>query len=132
MTASRHADLTIGGAAERSGVSAKMIRYYEQTGLLPAPHRGDNGYRKYSEADVQILVLVHHARNLGFSIEEVRILLDLTARGARKNPGSTALAIAGRYRSALAEKMDQIKALDRKVAQCLCSDKGQRTGPSTK
>lgn len=132
MTASRHAELMIGGAAERSGVSAKMIRYYEQTGLLPPPYREDNGYRKYSEADVQILVLVHHARSLGFSIEEVRILLDLTARGARKNPSSTALAIAARYRSALAEKMNQIKELDRSVAQCLCSDKGQRTRPSTK
>ena len=132
MTASRHAELTIGGAAERSGVSAKMIRYYEQTGLLPAPYREDNGYRKYSEADVRILVLVHHARSLGFSIEEVRILLDLTARGARKHPSSTALAIAARYRCALAEKMDQIKALDSCVVQCLCSDTGQRTRPSTK
>lgn len=129
---SRNAEITIGEAAERSGVSAKMIRYYEQTGLLPAAYREDNGYRKYSEADIRILILVHHARSLGFSIEEVRTLLDLTAGGPRKNPSSAALAIAARYRSALAEKMDQIKALDRCVAQCLCSDTGQRSRPSTK
>jgi len=132
MTGSRRLELTIGDAADRSGVSAKMIRYYEQTGLLRAASRKINGYRKYSESDVRVLVLVHHARSLGFSIEEVRTLLDLTAGGARKHPSSTALAIAARYRTALAEKMDQIKALDRCVAQCLCSDTGQRSRPSTK
>lgn len=121
MAASRNTGVTIGEAAGRSGVSAKMIRYYEQTGLLRAASRKSNGYRKYSDADIQLLILVHHARSLGFSIEEVHTLLELAGRKPRPHPSAAALTIAERYRSALAEKMDQIRALDRCVADCLCS-----------
>jgi MerR family transcriptional regulator, gold-responsive activator of gol and ges genes len=64
MAASRNTGVTIGEAAGRSSVSAEMIRYYEQTGLLRAASRKSNGYRKYSDADIQLLILVHHARSL--------------------------------------------------------------------
>lgn len=67
--------------AAYSGVSPKTIRYYEDIGLLPAPRRKPNGYREYSEADVDRLQLVVGARHLGLSLDEIREILDLRDRG---------------------------------------------------
>jgi len=69
--------MRIGTLAERAGLSAKTIRYYEQTGLIRQPRRQGNGYRTYSERDVEILRFVHQARLLGFSVADVASLLDL-------------------------------------------------------
>lgn len=68
--------MNIGEAAERSGLPAKTIRYYEDISLV-APDRADNGYRDYSSSDVHRLRFLHRARNLGFSIDECRLLLSL-------------------------------------------------------
>lgn len=68
--------MNIGVAAEKSGLPAKTIRYYEEVGLIRAA-RGENGYRLYSEAQVHKLRFLHRARSLGFSIEECRQLLAL-------------------------------------------------------
>ncbi len=68
--------MNIGEASERSGLPAKTIRYYEDIALV-APERADNGYRDYSSSDVHRLRFLHRARNLGFSIDECRLLLSL-------------------------------------------------------
>lgn len=68
--------MNIGAAAERSGVSAKMIRYYESIGLMSAARRA-NGYRDYDANDVAMLQFVRRTRDLGFSLEEVGALLAL-------------------------------------------------------
>ena len=64
----------IGEAARASGVSAKMIRHYEQTGVVPAPPRTAAGYRLYREADVHTLRFVQRARELGFAVKEIKEL----------------------------------------------------------
>ena len=69
--------MNIGQAAKASGVSAKMIRYYEQTGLIPAADRTDSGYRDYSDTDVHMLRFIRRARDLGFSVAEIGELLNL-------------------------------------------------------
>ncbi|QJE72792.1 Cu(I)-responsive transcriptional regulator [Aerophototrophica crusticola] len=69
--------MKIGTAAERSGVPAKTIRYYEEIGLIPSAGRAGNGYRDYDEQDVQALRFISRARSLGFSVKEVAGLLAL-------------------------------------------------------
>ena len=69
--------MNIGQASEASGVSAKMIRYYEQIGLIRPMGRTGNNYRVYGEEEVHILRFIKRARNLGFSLEETETLLKL-------------------------------------------------------
>ncbi len=69
--------MNIGQAADASGVSAKMIRHYEQVGLLPAARRTESGYRQYGDNEVHTLRFIRQARDLGFSIAEISELLGL-------------------------------------------------------
>ena len=68
--------MNIGNAAERSGLPAKTIRYYEEIGLV-RPHRSSNGYRDFGDGDLHKLVFLARARSLGFTIEDCRALLAL-------------------------------------------------------
>ena len=71
-------DLTIGQLAARTGVTAETIRYYERAGVVPRAVRDGAGhYRRYDEADAERLRFIRRARELGFSLDEVRELLSL-------------------------------------------------------
>ena len=71
----------IGRLAEITGVSAKTIRFYEKTGVLPPARRAANGYRQYDESDVRRLRFIRNARVLDFSLEELKEVLGLRERG---------------------------------------------------
>lgn len=86
--------LNIGGAAETSGISAKMIRHYERIGLIPAARRSGSGYRTYSRNDVHTLRFIRQARNLGFSMQQIRDLLALWRNPRRSSSKVKALALA--------------------------------------
>lgn len=69
--------MKIGEASKRSGVSSKMIRYYESIGLLAAAPRHDNTYRDFGPEEIHTLRFIHRARSLGFSMEEIARLIGL-------------------------------------------------------
>lgn len=85
--------LNIGEAAKASGVSAKRIRHYEQVGLIHTANRTYANYRLYSRADIHTLKFINSARNLGFSIEEIRELLNLWQNQQRSSEEVKRLAL---------------------------------------
>lgn len=101
--------MNIGQASEASGVSSKMIRYYEQTGLIPRAARRDSGYRDYNNADVHRLRFIRGARDLGFTVEQIGDLLALWSDRERASSDVKALALG--HVDALKQKQAEIAAM---------------------
>ena len=85
--------MNIGQASKHSGISAKMIRYYEEIGLLEAAQRSASGYRIYSETDLKTLNFLKHARELGFSSEQMKELISLWKNTDRHSAEVKALTV---------------------------------------
>ncbi|HEX8483712.1 MAG TPA: Cu(I)-responsive transcriptional regulator [Allosphingosinicella sp.] len=85
--------MKIGQASTTSGVSERMIRHYEKIGLMPKAARRDSGYRDYDERDVNTLLFIRRARDLGFPIEEIGKLLALWQDRGRASADVKALAL---------------------------------------
>ena len=115
--------MNIGQAATASGVSAKMIRHYEQVGLFPEPGRTDAGYRQYSEKEVHTLRFVRQARDLGFSIQQIGELVGLWQN--RRRPSRQVKALAEAHIKELEQKAQDLlamKATLEHLVQCCHGD----------
>lgn len=88
------ARMNIGQASASSGVHAKMIRHYESIGLVPKAKRTDSGYRIYDESDVNSLLFIKRARDLGFSMKEIKKLMGLWRNKNRESAEVKALAVS--------------------------------------
>jgi MerR family transcriptional regulator, copper efflux regulator len=100
--------MNIGQAAKASGVSAKMIRYYESIGLIPRAGRSEAGYRLYTESDVNTLRFIHRAREFGFPIERIRVLVDLWQGG---QPSREVKKLALEHVAELGQRIAELTAM---------------------
>lgn len=101
--------MNIGEAAKASGISGKMIRYYESVGLMPQVKRTESGYRVFSEKDVHTLRFISRARSLGFSVEQMCDLLALWRD--RNRASSNVKAVAHTHIEELDNKIEKLKAM---------------------
>src|SRR5919107_3283266 len=117
--------MNIGKAAEASGVSAKMIRYYETNGLLNKAARRQNTYRDFDERDIHDLRFIKRARTLGFSVAEITQLLGLwrdAERPSREVKRITAAHIAD-LEARIAEMQGMVSALKHLASHCHGNDR---------
>jgi len=112
--------MNIGQAAEASGVSAKMIRYYESIGLVPKAGRTEAGYRVYGEAEVHTLRFIKRARDLGLPIERIRLLVGLWQNKDRSSADVKRIATGhvAELRAKIAELTGMCDALEHLAAAC--------------
>ncbi|EJM97346.1 Cu(I)-responsive transcriptional regulator [Herbaspirillum sp. YR522] len=112
--------MNIGQAATASGVTPKMIRHYEQTGLIPKVGRSDSGYRVYGEREVHLLRFIRQARQLGFSMKRINDLIGLWLDQSRPSRKVRELAQAhiGELDERIAELQAMKSTLDRLVRDC--------------
>ena len=103
--------MNIGEAAKASGVSAKMIRHYEDNGLIPKTKRTMSGYRMYGENEVHMLRFIRRARDLGFSLAEIKALLGLW--GNRRRASADVKKLAMKHVAALDAKIAEMQAMRR-------------------
>lgn len=115
--------MNIGKAAAASGVSAKMIRYYESVGLIPPARRTDTAYRVYSDEDVHVLRFIRRARDLGFSVDAIRELLTLWRDKSRASSDVKRIALehVAELESRIAALQDMAGTL-RRLAECCQGD----------
>ncbi|RJT21926.1 Cu(I)-responsive transcriptional regulator [Chakrabartia godavariana] len=115
--------MNIGKAAQETGVSAKMIRYYEAQGLIRPADRTDGNYRDFSERDLNDLRFIRRARGLGFSIEEISRLLSLWRDDAR--PSREVKAMAQKHLEDLDARIREMREMAdtlRHLAHCCAGD----------
>ncbi len=114
--------LMIGQLARQTGTKVETIRFYEKNGLLPAPSRTDGNYRAYEPGHLNRLSFIRRARELGFSLDQIREFLKLS--DDRSQSCAAVDAIAREHRKEVERKIEDLIALkselDRMIDQCGC------------
>lgn len=100
--------LTISQVAKRAGIGLETVRFYERQGLIEEPGRKESGYRQYAEEVVERLQFIRRAKELGFSLKEIRELLAL-----RLDPSTTCAEVRNRAKAKIADIEDRIQTLRR-------------------
>lgn len=124
------AGLRIGEAATRAGTSTATIRYYERAGLMPRPPRSTGGYRLYSDRAVEELRFIRRAQALGFSLDEIRGLLQLSRGGVA--PCSRVISLATTHLALLDERIQRLHAFRQQLAAALDKWRSDKCGFTSK
>lgn len=114
--------LTIGTLARRTGTKVQTIRYYEQIGLMPEPGRTEGGQRRYGDAELDRLAFIRHSRQLGFPLEAIRELLDLSDHPDRDC--GAADSIARRRLREVDTRIARLEALRRELQRMISECRG--------
>lgn len=115
--------MNIGQASRASGVTTKMIRYYDEIGLVRPASRTDSNYREYEPRQINELRFIKRARSLGFSMEEITLLLSLWRD--RSRPSREVKAIADRHLADLDARIAEMQAMAetlRHLSHCCAGD----------
>lgn len=125
MAQQKPPDMKIGALAERTGVHVETIRYYQSLGLMPKPTRAHGSVRRYGTAAADRLRFIKRAQGLGFSLDEVKLLLDLSA-GEHCAETKT---FAEQKRQLVQKKISDLRriqaALDKLIRACGTGSKGR-------
>ena len=105
--------MQIGELARQAGVNVQTVRFYERERLLPAPERKASGYRVYTGQDLHRLRFIRQAKALGFSLDEIREILGMRARGAC--PCGQVLSLAEQHLRGLQQKIRQLTRFEREL-----------------
>jgi len=116
--------LTIGAFAKAAGVNVETIRFYQRKGLLLEPEKPYGSIRRYGEADVTRVRFVKSAQWLGFSLDEIRALLDLGGPG--KASCADVRNVATRHLDDIRAKIDDLKKLERLLAKTIAQCSGKK------
>ena len=110
--------LSIGELSRRTGVNIETIRYYERIEMLPAPPRTASGRRVYGPAETRTLAFIRRARELGFTLGEIRALLALSAGGGRESCAEVR-ELAAAHLAEIRGKVADLKAMERVLADAV-------------
>ena len=122
------AEIRIGDVSHRTGCNIETIRYYERIGLLPQPVRSASQYRLYDTEDIRRLIFVRRSRELGFSLDEVRALLALSANSEQETCAEVR-QLAAHHLKDIRAKIADLRAMERVLADAVrACDAGEVLG----
>ncbi|WP_088348127.1 MULTISPECIES: helix-turn-helix domain-containing protein [Rhodomicrobium] len=117
-------DFAIGELAKRAGYAVQTLRYFEEIGLMPAAPRTAGGQRRYGDKELRRLLFIKHARELGFSLDVVRSLLQLAAHPDA--PCEAADALAASHLQEVDDKIARLQAMREELARMVEACSGGR------
>lgn len=109
--------MQIGELARRAHVNIQTVRFYERQKLLPQPARKPSGYRIYGEAELRRLLFIRQAKDLGFSLEEIREILSMRARGAC--PCGRVVSLAQRHLENIRETIRNLAGFEKELSRAV-------------
>lgn len=124
ITDARADTVTIGELSRRTGVNVETIRYYEKVNMLPVPQRTAGGRRIYGPVETRVLAFIRRARELGFTPNEVRTLLQLG--GPEKASCAEVRTVAARHLADIRTKIADLRKLERLLAKTIAKCSGRK------
>ena len=122
-----HSEIAIGELSRRTQCNIETIRYYERIGLLPQPHRPGGRFRRYDGDDVALLRFIRRARQLGFTLDEVRVFMRLANANGGDDACAEARNLAACHVKDIRAKIADLRAMERVLSDAIREcEAGQR------